>query len=77
MTPQKRLVVIIDLITTKVIKFQNFSEPGADGYVLLEVCRRDSDPSGKITDSIKVSQTVEGCQMLENIEDRIFRFLKG
>jgi hypothetical protein len=28
--PQKGLVVIIDLITTKVIEFQNFAEPGAD-----------------------------------------------
>jgi hypothetical protein len=30
MNPQEGLVVIIDLITTKVIKFQNFGEPGAD-----------------------------------------------
>ena len=37
------MVVIIDLNTTKVIKFQNFGEPGADGYDLLEVCCRDSD----------------------------------
>jgi len=70
-------LLTIDLITTKVIKFQNFGEPGSDEYVLLEVCRRDSDPSGKITDFIEVSQTVEGCQLLENIENRIFRFLKG
>jgi hypothetical protein len=48
MTPQKRWVVLIDLITTKVIKFQNFVKSGADGYVLLEVCCRDWDQSGKL-----------------------------
>jgi hypothetical protein len=30
MNPQERLVVLIDLITIKVIEFQNFGEPGAD-----------------------------------------------
>jgi hypothetical protein len=30
MTPQEELVVTIDLVTTKVIKFQNFAESGAD-----------------------------------------------
>ena len=43
MTPQKRLVELTNLITTKVIKFQNFADPGADCYDLMEVCSRDSD----------------------------------
>ena len=38
MTPQEGLFVIIDLITTKVLEFQNFAEPGVDGYDFLEVC---------------------------------------
>jgi hypothetical protein len=42
MTPQKRLVVMIDIITIKAIEFQNVVKPGADGYGLLEVgCRND------------------------------------
>ena len=31
MTPQVRLVVLLRLITIKIVEFQNFSEPGADG----------------------------------------------
>jgi hypothetical protein len=46
MTPQERLVVLIDLITIKVIEFQNFGDPGADRYDFLEVCCRDWDQSG-------------------------------
>jgi hypothetical protein len=30
MTPQERLVVLIELFNIKVIEFQNFGEPGAD-----------------------------------------------
>jgi hypothetical protein len=41
MTPQHRLVVMIDLFTIKAIEFQNFGKPGADGYNLLEVCCRN------------------------------------
>jgi hypothetical protein len=35
MTPQKRWVVLIGLITIKFIKFQNFGKPGADWFNLL------------------------------------------
>ena len=78
MTPLERLVVLIDLIITiKAIEFQNFGKPGVHRYGFLEVCCRDSDQSGKITDFyIQVSQTARGCQMLENIEDSISRVLK-
>jgi hypothetical protein len=42
MTPQNRLVVLINLITIKAIEFQNVVKPGADGYGLLEAgCRND------------------------------------
>jgi len=37
MTPQERLIVLIDLITIKVIGFQNFGEPGADRYDFQEL----------------------------------------
>jgi hypothetical protein len=30
MPPQARLVVLIDVITIKVVEFQNFGGPGAD-----------------------------------------------
>jgi len=72
MTPQVRLVVLLRLITIKIVEFENFSEPGADGYVLLVGCFLDSDQAGKITDVLQVSQTDKGCQMLENMEDSIF-----
>jgi hypothetical protein len=36
MTPQQRLVVLIDLITIKVIEFQNFAGFGADRSDLLK-----------------------------------------
>jgi hypothetical protein len=38
MTPQEGLVVIIDLITIKVIEFQNFGDPDGNLYDLLKVC---------------------------------------
>ena len=45
MTPQKRWVVLIELITIKVIEFQNFGEPGADRLDFLEGCCRDWNQS--------------------------------
>jgi len=33
MTPRKQWVLLIDSITIKVIEFQNFAKPGADGMI--------------------------------------------
>jgi hypothetical protein len=49
MTPQERLVVLIDIITIKVIEFQNFGGPGGNLYDLLKVCYQDWDHLGKTT----------------------------
>jgi hypothetical protein len=51
MTPQERLVVLIDIITTKAIEFQNFADhchhlPGTDHWppsVRFAVIRADKD----------------------------------